>query len=188
MPAGKSGHLELGYFVGTGKPGFIYFDAVPDRYDVMHQFATDVFSSDEELIEGLKMLSAGTPIYHRGNPNGKSVYIAGPMSGYPEFNFPAFFAAQKNFEDHGWKVWNPAAKDSESAVQADQSFATGDNKALVANGWDWVDAFEWDCSKVLRSDAIFLLPGWEKSTGARAEWAVAQFAKAQRPEYEIIYG
>lgn len=54
MPAGKSGHLELGYFVGTGKPGFIYFDTVPDRYDVMHQFATNVFTSDVELIEGLK--------------------------------------------------------------------------------------------------------------------------------------
>lgn len=54
MPAGKSGHLELGYFVGLGKPGFIYFDAVPDRYDVMHQFATDIFSSDEELIKGLE--------------------------------------------------------------------------------------------------------------------------------------
>lgn len=55
MPAGKSGHLELGYFVGLGKPGFIYFDAPPERYDVMHQFATDIFTSDEELIEGLDL-------------------------------------------------------------------------------------------------------------------------------------
>jgi len=54
MPAGKSGHLELGYFVGTGKPGFILFDAVPERYDVMHQFATDVFTSDEDMLLGLE--------------------------------------------------------------------------------------------------------------------------------------
>lgn len=54
MPAGKSGHLELGYFVGTGKPGFIYFDAVPERYDVMHQFATNVFTSEEEMLSGLE--------------------------------------------------------------------------------------------------------------------------------------
>lgn len=54
MPAGKSGHLELGYFVGKGKPGFIYFDGVPERYDVMHQFATDIFTSDEELLKGLE--------------------------------------------------------------------------------------------------------------------------------------
>lgn len=118
----------------------------------------------------------------------KQIYIAGPMSVYPEFNFPAFFAAQKKFEAEGWKVWNPAAKESEDNVVLDVSFASGDHKTLVKNGWDWKSAFEWDCHKVLRSDAIFLLPGWEKSTGARAEWAVAQFAKAQNPEYQIIYG
>ena len=26
MPAGRSGHLELGYFAGTGKPGYVLFD------------------------------------------------------------------------------------------------------------------------------------------------------------------
>lgn len=54
MPAGKSGHLELGYFVGTGKPGFIYFDQTPERYDVMHNFATDVFTSEQEMLITLK--------------------------------------------------------------------------------------------------------------------------------------
>lgn len=54
MPAGKSGHLELGYFIGTGKPGFILFDTVPDRYDVMHQFAVDVFHNNDEMIQGLQ--------------------------------------------------------------------------------------------------------------------------------------
>lgn len=117
----------------------------------------------------------------------KQIYIAGPMSGYAEFNFPAFFSAQHKFEADGWKVWNPAAKDSETAVQADESFKDGDATTLVKNGWDWQEAFEWDCSKVLRSDAIYLLKGWENSPGARAEWAVAQFAKKQYPEYEIIY-
>ena len=54
MPAGRSGHLELGYFVGSNKPGFILLDGVPDRYDVMWNFATDIFTSPEELIAGLK--------------------------------------------------------------------------------------------------------------------------------------
>lgn len=39
MPAGKSGHLELGYLSGQGKPTFIYFDEEPERWDVMYQFA-----------------------------------------------------------------------------------------------------------------------------------------------------
>jgi nucleoside 2-deoxyribosyltransferase len=54
MPAGKSGHLELGYFVGRGKPAFILFDEVPTRFDVMHQFATEVWTSNQEMIERLK--------------------------------------------------------------------------------------------------------------------------------------
>lgn len=117
----------------------------------------------------------------------KAIYIAGPMSGYPEFNFPAFFAAQKMFEDKGYKVWNPAAKDSEAAVQADASFSTGDAEKLVANGWDYRDAYLWDCKKIIYGDAIYMLKGWENSPGARGEWAVAQFVKKQNPEYEIIY-
>jgi nucleoside 2-deoxyribosyltransferase len=54
MPAGKSGHLELGYTVGRGKPGFILFDGEPDRYDVMTQFATGLFFSREELFQELR--------------------------------------------------------------------------------------------------------------------------------------
>ena len=54
MPAGKSGHLELGYMLGTGKKGYILFDKEPERWDVMYQFATDVFFSEDELIAELK--------------------------------------------------------------------------------------------------------------------------------------
>lgn len=51
MPAGRSGHLELGYFVGTGKPGFILFEEEPERWDVMTQFATGTAFSVDELLE-----------------------------------------------------------------------------------------------------------------------------------------
>lgn len=51
MPAGKSGHLELGYTVGKGKPGFILMDQEPERVDVMHSFATKVFMNKEEMID-----------------------------------------------------------------------------------------------------------------------------------------
>lgn len=117
----------------------------------------------------------------------KSVYIAGPMTGYPAFNFPAFFAADRMLTEQGWHVWNPAAKDEEAKVHEMEAYKTGDAAASIAEGFDYVSAFEWDCSKVLRSNGIFLLKGWEKSTGARAEWAVAQFKKANDPTYEIMY-
>jgi len=56
MPAGKSGHLELGYFIGTGKPGYVLFDKEPERVDIMYQFSTDIFLSKEELFAELRKL------------------------------------------------------------------------------------------------------------------------------------
>ena len=55
LPAGKSGHLELGYMIGCGKPGYILLDK-PDRWDVMYQFATGIFFSVEDMISELKLL------------------------------------------------------------------------------------------------------------------------------------
>lgn len=54
MPAGKSAHLELGYTIGRGKPGYILFDSEPERWDVMVQFATRVFFGKEDLFYELK--------------------------------------------------------------------------------------------------------------------------------------
>lgn len=51
MPAGKSGHLELGTVLGAGKNGYILFDQEPERVDVMHCFATKVFLNLEELLD-----------------------------------------------------------------------------------------------------------------------------------------
>lgn len=51
MPAGKSAHLELGYVIGDGnKLGYILMDGEPERFDIMYNFADDVFVSLEELI------------------------------------------------------------------------------------------------------------------------------------------
>jgi hypothetical protein len=69
MPAGKSGHLELGYMIGCGKQGFILIEGpMPERYDVMYNFASGgVFFSVEELVARL----AQGPHYPRtGNGNG----------------------------------------------------------------------------------------------------------------------
>jgi hypothetical protein len=56
MPAGKSGHLELGYMLGSGKTGYVLFDKEPDRWDVMYQFANGVFHDVQALIEKLNAL------------------------------------------------------------------------------------------------------------------------------------
>ena len=53
LPAGKSAHLELGYLIGRGKPGFVYMPEEPDRYDVMYLFCTKICFSLQELIDSL---------------------------------------------------------------------------------------------------------------------------------------
>lgn len=53
-PAGRSGHLELGYAVGQGKHTFILMDQEPVKWDVMLNFADAVFSNIEDLVKELK--------------------------------------------------------------------------------------------------------------------------------------
>lgn len=53
LPAGKSGHLELGYILGQGKPGYVLFDTVPERWDVLYQLATGMFFEQEALFGAL---------------------------------------------------------------------------------------------------------------------------------------
>jgi nucleoside 2-deoxyribosyltransferase len=50
LPAGKSGHLELGYSIGRGKRSYILLDT-PDRWDVMYQFADMVTDKLEDIIK-----------------------------------------------------------------------------------------------------------------------------------------
>jgi hypothetical protein len=51
-PAGKSGHLELGWALGKGKKGYYLLDN-PDRWDVMLQFATLVTDKLDDIIKDL---------------------------------------------------------------------------------------------------------------------------------------
>lgn len=115
------------------------------------------------------------------------IYIAGPMSGYPEFNFPAFYAAEDKLRREGWGVvFNPANKEQEKEIDK-EAFAVGDAKKANAAGFDFRECYLWDVSKVIEADAIYMLPGWEYSPGACGEHAVAVAMKRHYPEYQIIY-
>lgn len=54
LPAGKSGHLELGWALGRGKPGYVLFDGEPERWDQMYQFANGVFYDKRDLAAHIK--------------------------------------------------------------------------------------------------------------------------------------
>jgi hypothetical protein len=51
MPAGKSGHMELGYIIGRGGHGFVYMpDGEPDRWDLMYKLAEGIAYTEEGLV------------------------------------------------------------------------------------------------------------------------------------------
>jgi hypothetical protein len=91
------------------------------------------------------------------------LYLAGPMRGYPQFNFPAFFAAAKDLRARGHEVWSPAEND----VDVDGFDPTTDAAKPMRH------YMLRDLPAVLNSDAVALLPGWRKSTGALMEVYVA---------------
>lgn len=57
MPAGKSGHLEIGYMTGQGKFTYILMDGEPERWDVMYHLCTRVFFDVDSLIEELRRIA-----------------------------------------------------------------------------------------------------------------------------------
>jgi hypothetical protein len=116
----------------------------------------------------------------------RKIYIAGPMSGIPEFNFPAFYAAEEMLRRAGWTVFNPANKEQEKELD-DVAFETGDAKRVIEKGFDFRECYLWDLSKVIEADAIYMLPGWQYSPGACGEHAAAVAMKRHYPDYQIIY-
>lgn len=98
-------------------------------------------------------------------PLHRRIYVAGPMRGYPNFNFPAFDTAATKLRAEGWDVVSPAEHDRSEGF--DESKGEVDSEFLVK-------AFAWDVEQVLAADAVYFLPGWEASEGATLEHAVAQ--------------
>lgn len=93
-------------------------------------------------------------------------YVAGPMRGIPQSNFPAFDAAANELRRRGYEVFNPAENDRACGLNG---FETNITKA------QFNAMFRWDLARVSESDLIVFLPGWEKSKGAGIERAVAHY-------------
>lgn len=105
-----------------------------------------------------------------------NVYLAGPMRGIPEFNFPAFHAAAAKLRAEGHTVFNPAERDESDfghvpAPRGDET-AFAQAVGLTADQLRrrvFLADTTWICE---HADAIALLPGWEFSKGAVAERAL----------------
>ncbi len=82
------------------------------------------------------------------------IYIAGPMRGLPDYNFPAFNDAASLLIQLGHIPLNPAST------------------PLGLTPAQYMDI---DLAMVRSADALLMLPGWEASRGAAVEWAYARY-------------
>lgn len=108
------------------------------------------------------------------------IYIAGPMSGIPHFNFPEFFKAEAmlhNTRPGDVEVLNPAAEDNRfHDADISQGNLFGDvQQAEAEHSFDRRRALAGDVHYIAGfATEIYMLAGWSKSRGAIAERAVAQ--------------
>lgn len=82
------------------------------------------------------------------------IYIAGPMTGLPDLNFPAFHAEAAKLRAEGYEVVNPAE------INPDPGAA-------------WIECMRADIRELVTCDGIAMLPGWENSRGAILEHIIA---------------
>lgn len=82
------------------------------------------------------------------------IYVAGPMTGLPAFNYPAFHAASARLRGLGYHVESPA-----------------ENPTPACGTWQGY--MRMAIAQLVTCDTIALLPGWEHSRGARIEHRLA---------------
>lgn len=82
------------------------------------------------------------------------IYLAGPMTGLPDLNWPAFHAAAAALRAAGHDVVNPAEINTDPTAP-------------------WEVCMRADIAQLVTCDALALLPGWLNSRGATLERHIA---------------
>lgn len=98
------------------------------------------------------------------------VYIAGPMSGMPDDNYPAFARAAERLRAVGYEVRSPH-EGGATPEEAAMSLRMG---AQFRETPEYAGILRRTMGMLLECDAICLLTGWQHSKGASAEHRVAE--------------
>jgi hypothetical protein len=97
----------------------------------------------------------------------KRWYLAGPMSGFPQFNIPLFDLVSLHLRDQYWDVISPAELDDPEFREMCLASKTGTE--LIGDK-TWGDLLARDVKIVAdQVTGLILLPGWTRSRGARLE-------------------
>lgn len=105
----------------------------------------------------------GEARYFRKDYRMRRIYVAGPMRGIADLNFPEFFRTAALWESRGWETVNPAQMDISAGHTVDKEHVKS------GKGIDFKEAMDRDLPAVASCDAIALMAGWERSQGANKE-------------------
>jgi hypothetical protein len=111
------------------------------------------------------------------------IYLAGPMSGIPQFNFPAFYAAADQLRAAGFEVVSPAELDDAEDSGVAIASKDGDPKSAKRS---WGDFLARDVKLLADTgiQGIVFLPNWQDSKGAKLEAFVGLLQGFKFWEYE----
>jgi len=89
------------------------------------------------------------------------IYVAGPMSHYPDYNKPAFEDACMRLRACGFKVLSPH-ENGQPGPEVDPDSV-------------WIYYMRLDLHMVAEANLVAVLDGWECSRGAKIEVQIAHF-------------
>jgi len=147
----------------------------------------------ENFVSGLSAMTAseapdGTMVpmatIRKAREDGvRRAYIAGPMRGFPKYNFPAFLDADEQVRRRGFETLNPAVIEIEQGLDPINRPEEAEERVSQFTSEDWMEVILRDLGCILtldpKTDALFVLPGWERSTGAVAEVMLARWMGVQ---------
>lgn len=116
----------------------------------------------------------------------KRWYLAGPMSGFPQFNFPLFYHVTELLRGVGMNIVSPAELDAKAGV-AEEALASTDGDP-TKTALSWADLLARDVKLIADKHdhvhGIVFLPQWSKSRGARLE-AFVGLLEGEKRDFEF---
>ena len=94
----------------------------------------------------------------------KTIYLSGPMTGLPQFNYPTFYAAAAKLRALGYVVEN-SAENPEPLCKS------------------WAGYMRLALAQLVRCEIIVRLPGWQNSRGAVIESSISRILGMDVQDY-----